>query len=152
MSKLFLESVGVVAEGIGVRLDGTRTLQEFGLADKEFEVAGRLVRPGTVTGQWYRWQGLRDGEAVIEVEALWTIGKRYPEHWPNAPEGWSAIITGEPPMQATFSFGRSRAPNPVIATAMHAVNAIVPLCKADPGVKTVLDLPMIMGTHASEKP
>ena len=34
----------------------------------------------------------------------------------------------------------------LLATAMHAVNAIPRVCDAAPGVKTFLDLPWIMGT------
>jgi hypothetical protein len=30
---------------------------------------------------------------------------------------------------------------------MHAVHAIAPVCAAAPGVRTFLDLPMIVGRH-----
>ncbi|MBP1689120.1 MAG: 4-hydroxy-tetrahydrodipicolinate reductase [Deltaproteobacteria bacterium] len=159
MSGLFLQSVGMVAQGIGTRLDDIRTLQELELAKAEFKVAGRMVRPGTVSGQRYRWQGLRDGRPVIEIEALWTIGPDYPAQWPKPSEGWTVTIEGDPSVRATFlavaTFDRSKkasvadhARGPTIATAMHAVNAIVPLCQAGPGVKTFLDLPVITGAHA----
>ena len=32
-----------------------------------------------------------------------------------------------------------------LGTAMHAVHAVVPVCAAEPGVRTFLDLPMITG-------
>ena len=32
-----------------------------------------------------------------------------------------------------------------VATAQQAVNAIVPLCAAEPGVRSFLDLPLIRG-------
>jgi 2,4-diaminopentanoate dehydrogenase len=159
MSGLFLESVGMVAQGLGIRLDETLTLQELELATTQFEVAGRPVRPGTVSGQRYRWQGLCDGRPVIEIEALWTIGDQYPGQWPKPPEGWAVTIEGEPSLRATFltmaTFDRTKrmsfsahAQSSTVATAMHAVNAIVPLCKAGPGVKTFLNLPLITGGHA----
>jgi hypothetical protein len=34
-----------------------------------------------------------------------------------------------------------------LATAMHAVHAIAPVCAADPGIRTFLDLPTIIGRH-----
>jgi 2,4-diaminopentanoate dehydrogenase len=159
MSGLFLESVGMVAQGLGIRLDETRTLQELEVARTEFTVAGRAVQPGTVSGQRYRWQGLRGGQPIIEIEALWTIGEHYPEQWPKPPDGWTVTIEGEPSVRTTFAtaatFDRSKrlpfaahAQAPTIATAMHAVNAIVPLCTAGPGVKTFLNLPLITGAHA----
>jgi hypothetical protein len=42
----------------------------------------------------------------------------------------------------------AHAQSPTVATAMHAVNAIVPLCEAGPGVKTFLDPSLITGTHS----
>ena len=34
-----------------------------------------------------------------------------------------------------------------LGTAMHAVHAVVPVCAADPGIRTFLDLPIIAGRH-----
>jgi hypothetical protein len=34
-----------------------------------------------------------------------------------------------------------------LGTAMHAVHAIAPVCAAEPGIRTFLDLPMITGRH-----
>jgi len=102
MSGLFLESVGMVAEGLGIALDGTRTLQEIYVAPEAFEAAGRTVRPGAVSGQRYRWQGLSGAKPVIEIEALWTIGPHYPESWPKPQDGWTVTIEGEPSLRAHF--------------------------------------------------
>jgi hypothetical protein len=30
---------------------------------------------------------------------------------------------------------------------MHAVHAVAPVCAAEPGVRTFLDLPLLMGRH-----
>lgn len=151
MGDLFLQSVRMVAEGIGLRLDGTRTSLDFELADQDIGIGDRTVRAGTVAGQRYRWQGLRKDEAVVEIETLWTIGHIEPKDWPTAPEGWSVTITGDPSMQATFNFDRSIAKCSVIATAMHAVNSIAPLCRAEAGVRTFLDLPLVRGAHAGAR-
>jgi len=35
-----------------------------------------------------------------------------------------------------------------VGTAMHAVHAIAPVCAAGPGIRTLLDLPMITGRGA----
>ena len=32
-----------------------------------------------------------------------------------------------------------------LGTAMHAVHAVVPVCAAEPGIRTFLDLPLITG-------
>lgn len=151
MGDLFLQSMRMVAAGIGLRLDGTRTSLDFELADREIRIGDRTVAAGTVAGQRYRWQGLHDDQAVVEIETQWTIGHIEPNDWPKGPEGWSVIIAGDPPMQATFNFDRSIAEGPVIATAMHAVNSIAPLCRAGTGVMTFLDLPLVCGAHAGTR-
>jgi hypothetical protein len=65
-------------------------------------------------------------------------------------------LEGTPSLRAHFthaaSFARARE-TPIadhvhaadIATAQMAVNAIVPLCAAAPGVRSFLDLPLIRG-------
>ena len=77
--------------------------------------------------------------------------------WPR--EGWTVTLEGAPSLRAHFtnaaSFARARE-TPIadhvhaadVATAQQAVNAIVPLCQAPPGVWSFLDLPLIRGRSA----
>jgi hypothetical protein len=37
----------------------------------------------------------------------------------------------------------------IVATAMHCVNAVPYVCKARPGIRTFLDLPIICGRAAT---
>jgi hypothetical protein len=39
-----------------------------------------------------------------------------------------------------------------VATAIQAVNAIVPLCEARAGLRTFLDLPLVRGSRAPAQP
>jgi hypothetical protein len=38
----------------------------------------------------------------------------------------------------------------ILATAMHCVNAVPAVCRAEPGIKTYLDLPLVAG-HAAPR-
>jgi hypothetical protein len=38
------------------------------------------------------------------------------------------------------------------ATGVHAVHAVIPVCAAQPGIRTYLDLPMITGRYALGTP
>ena len=107
---------------------------------------------GTVGGQHWRWSGRRGGQTLVEIETFWTVGGEYPSHWATPADGWTLTIEGEPSMRAHFlslaSYERDvpmvehvRAAS--IATAMQAVNAIPDLCEAEPGVRTMADLPLI---------
>jgi hypothetical protein len=90
--------------------------------------------------------------ALIEIEALWTVGPDYPEPWPRPRDGWTVQIEGEPSAQLHFislaSFARRDVPPGEhvhaadIATAMHAVNAVPAVCEAPPGIRSALDLPL----------
>jgi hypothetical protein len=40
----------------------------------------------------------------------------------------------------------------IAATAMHCVNAIPYVCRAEPGIRTYLDLPLASGRHREADP
>jgi hypothetical protein len=156
-SGIFQEQIFLLAAGLGAKLERVDVEQELVPASVPSEIVGGKIDVGTVSGQRYRWRGVVAGRPRIEIEALWTVGPGYPDHWPRPKEGWTVTLEGTPSLRAHFtnaaSFARARE-LPVadhvhaadIATAQQAVNAIVPLCAASPpGVKSFLDLPLIRG-------
>ena len=56
-------------------------------------------------------------------------------------------VEGEPDIETTMGLtGSPRGDRAdMVATAVHAVNAVPTLCTASPGLKTFLDLPMFGG-------
>jgi hypothetical protein len=155
-SGIFQEQIHLLAAGLGARLEHVEVEQELIPASVEAEIVGGTIAVGSVAGQRYRWRGIVEGREAIEIEALWTVGPGYPDHWPRPREGWTVTLEGTPSLRAHFtnaaSFARAREV-PVadhvhaadIATAQIAVNAIVPVCGAPAGVRTFLDLPLIRG-------
>jgi hypothetical protein len=158
MGRLFQESVHMIAAGLDAELAGIETIQELVVAKDAFEIPTGHIAAGSVSGQRYRWVGRTGGGLEIEMETLWTVGNDYPEGWPRPGHGWTVTIEGEPSLRtqvipaATFD-AQKRVPMSAhvasawIATAMHAVNAIAPLCESEPGIRSFLDLPLITG-HA----
>jgi hypothetical protein len=158
-SGIFQEQIHLLAAGLGAKLERVEVEQELVPATVESEIVGGKIAIGTVAGQRYRWRGVVGGRPRIEIEALWTVGPGYPDHWPRPKEGWTVTLEGTPSLRAHFtnaaSFARAREV-PIadhvhaadIATAQQAVNAIVPLCAAAPGVKSFLDLPLVRGRSA----
>lgn len=142
---IFEEQIHVLGAALGADLDEVTVDQELRVANRDYEVRAGRVETGSVNGQRYRWRGLRDGEARIEIEALWTLGGDYPEDWPRPREGWTIQIEGEPSIKTHFislaSFGRKDVPieehvhSADIATAMQAVNTIPALCAAPAGIR-----------------
>ncbi|GAY17397.1 dihydrodipicolinate reductase [Mycobacterium sp. shizuoka-1] len=150
-SALFQEQVWLLGDALGLDLDAVDTDLEVIPASADRDVCGRVLRAGTVAGQHWRWSGLRNGETVVEVETLWTVGESQPPHWPTPQHGWTVTIEGTPSMRAhlmTLASFRRDVPldehvrSASVATAMQAVNAVPAVCDAAPGFVTMADLPL----------
>jgi 2,4-diaminopentanoate dehydrogenase len=151
-SGIFKEEIRLIGDALGAGLDQVTTEVDLVLAREDHDIFGITLAAGTVGGQRWHWRGQRSGTTLVEIDALWTVGGEYPDHWPRPADGWTLTIEGEPSMQAHFlslaSFERNlpmtehvRAAS--IATAMQAVNAIPAVCAAPPGLATMADLPLI---------
>ena len=134
-------------------LDEVTLEQDLRTASEGYDVRAGHVAAGTVNGQRYRWRGLRAGEPILEIDALWTLGGAYPEDWPRPRDGWTVTIEGDPSMQVHFvglaSFERrdvtiaDHVHAADVATAMQAVNAIPALCASPPGLRAAFDLGLV---------
>jgi hypothetical protein len=140
---LFSESVHMLADGLAAPLDEIRTSSEIVLADAQFEIAAGTIPAGTVAGQRYLWEGIVGGEPRIALEAIYRAGPKVAPDWP-AP-GCQVRLDGRPRMQMDLS--HTWLSNGLVGTALHAVHAIPHVCRAEPGIRTFLDLPLITGRH-----
>lgn len=141
LTGLFRESVQMVADGIELHLDSIDETMEVALAATDLETASGLVRKGTVAAQRWKWAGMKDGDTRIVHETVWRMHKSAAPDWPTGHN--SITIEGRPRLYLDFQPGWNE--DGLLATAMHALNAIPYVCDAEPGVKTPLDLPMIFG-------
>lgn len=151
-SGIFKEEVQLVADALGAGIDEVTTDVDLVLAEHDHDIFGITLAAGTVSGQRWHWQGRRQGQTLVEIDALWTVGGEYPAHWPTPADGWTLTIEGDPSMRAHFlslaSYTRDvpmteHVRSASIATAMQAINAIPALCAAPPGIATMADLPLI---------
>jgi len=94
--------------------------------------------------------GIIDGQPALVIEHVTrTRGDLAPE-WPHG-RGWSVDVEGEPSMRCTVQIatdGGDENDQGCLGTAMHAVNAIPLVCDAAPGIRTFLDLPMVLGRRS----
>ena len=137
---LFAESVGLVADGLGVQLDGIETTEEVELTDDRIEIAAGVLEAGTVAAQRWEWRGMVGARAVIVLEAVYKAAPQVAPAWPGS--GWLTRIDGDP--RITIDVDRWIG-NGLLATAMHAVHAIPAVVDAAPGIRTFLDLPLVVG-------
>ncbi|QXC59613.1 hypothetical protein KSP35_14610 [Aquihabitans sp. G128] len=155
----FGQSIWMIAHELGLTLDAElRTTHEMAVATEPIDSPIGPIQPGTVAAQRFRWEGLVDGEPVITAAVNWFMGDEHLDPpWTFGPEGerFEVEVTGDPGTHVTFhglhpeSIAAGLARNPgIVATALHAVNAIPYVCAAEPGVQTYLDLPLVAGRAA----
>ncbi len=140
LNGLFAESVQMVADGIGMGVTEVVSTMETQLADKNLDTASGTVQEGTIAAQHWKWSGLNaQGEEQVVHETVWRIHHDAAPDWPRGKH--SVSITGSPAMKIEFE--ADYVSDGLLATAMHAVNAIPHVVDAEPGIKTFLDLPWI---------
>ena len=151
-SGIFIEQVWLLADALNAGIDEVTAEVEAVAAERDHQIFDHLLRAGTTAGQRWRWSGRRNGETLVQIETLWTVGGEYPSHWPKPRDGWTLSIEGDPSMQTHFislaSFTRPasmeehvRAAS--VATGMQVLNAVPAVCAAPPGFATSADLPLI---------
>jgi hypothetical protein len=151
-SGIFTEQVWFLADALNAGIDEVTATVDAVAAREDHQIFDRLLRAGTTAGQRWNWVGRRNGEPLIEIETLWTVGGEYPDHWPRPKDGWTLTIEGDPSMRTHFislaSFTRPagiaehvRSAN--VATAMQVLNAVPAVCEAAPGFATTATLPLV---------
>jgi 2,4-diaminopentanoate dehydrogenase len=151
-SSIFTEQVWFLADALNAGIDEVTATVDAVAAREDHQIFDHVLRAGTTAGQRWNWAGRRNGEPLIEIETLWTVGGEYPGHWPRPKDGWTLTIEGDPSMRTHFlslaSFTRPasieehvRSAN--VATAMQVLNAVPAVCDAAPGFATMASLPLV---------
>ncbi len=157
----FKASVRMIVDAMGFAGTGrVRTIQEVAVATAPIDSPIGEIQAGQVAARRFRWEAEADGRPVVTAAVNWLMGEDHLDPaWAFGPAGhrFEIEITGDPGMLVTFTGlhpgsvadGLIRNPG-VVATANHCVNAIPYVCRAGPGIKTYLDLPLIAGRAAPE--
>jgi 4-hydroxy-tetrahydrodipicolinate reductase len=88
--------------------------------------------------------GVVDGEERLVIEHVTRLRDDDAPEWPQG-EGYRILIGGEPNLKVELSLSSDHGDHNhagCLATAMHVLNAIPAVVAAEPGVKTMLDLPV----------
>jgi 2,4-diaminopentanoate dehydrogenase len=157
----FKQSVRMIAAEMGFAIEPElRTTHEVAVATASIDSPIGVIEPGQVAAQRFRWEGLVDGMPVIVAAVNWFMGQEHLDPaWSFGAEGerFEVEIEGDPPVLLTFhglhpdsieeGLRRNRG---IVATAMHCVNSVPYVCRAEPGIRTYLDLPLIAGRAAPQ--
>lgn len=156
----FMQSAEMLASELGFALDPELVSNhEIAVATRPIDSPIGVIEPGLVAAQRFSWQAMVRGEAVISVRTNWFMGQEHLDPgWNFGPEGerFEVEIHGDPDAKVSFrgwqpeSLAAGLIRNPgIVATAMHGVNSIPYVCRAEAGIKTYLDLPLIAGRAAA---
>ncbi len=121
------------------------TYQKVELAQKDIKVAAGTLQKGSVAGQRWEWAGIVNKKKIIVHETVWRMHDTVGDKWPRG--NHSITIDGSPDM--FLDFGPTWNNDLLLSTAAHAVNAVPYVCDSPSGVRTLLDLPMIMARGAA---
>lgn len=140
--------VQLVADALGVTLDGFRETYEVAPAHRRLEVACGVIEAGTVGGVRFETIGIVDGRDAIVIEHVNRMAPDVAPHWPTAPRDgtYRVIVDGDPSLQCDLTVGRpdTASDDGMLATTMRIVNAIPAVCSAPPGLVSSLDLPLTL--------
>jgi hypothetical protein len=155
----FMQSVRMIVDEMGFDVaPELRTTQEVGLATAPIDSPIGVIQPGQVAARRFQWEAMSGDRPVVTAAVNWLMGEKdLDTGWGFGPQGerFEVEVTGDPTVLVTFkglqpetvAEGLVRNPG-VVATANHCVSAIPYVVRAEPGIKTYLDLPLIAGRAA----
>jgi hypothetical protein len=148
--------VKMVAEQLGVELDGIRETYEKRVTERRLDVAAGAIEAGTVGAVRFETIGVVDGRDAIVIEHINRMAPDLAPEWPTAERDgtYRIVVDGEPSFTCELHLGGADdssddfSDQGMLATTMRVVNAIPFVCDARPGIVTSTDLPLTLPRHA----
>jgi 4-hydroxy-tetrahydrodipicolinate reductase len=140
-------SLEVVAEAMAIPLDEIVTTGEVALARQGVEIAAGRVEPGTIAAQRMNVTGIRNGRPLLRFIANWYLTTDVEPNWNLRQTGWHLLVEGDAPLDIEIRFPvppEEWATTSPRLTAHRPVNAVPYVCAAEPGIRTIADLPQII--------
>ncbi len=125
-----MESMFLVAAGLGWKLTTTREKAEPVLAGRKVVTRYFKVAAGEVAGIKHTASGFCGGRKVIDMDLRLYLGAPHPMD--------SVEIDGDPPLHLVIHGGVAGD----VATVASLINAIPRVLESEPGLMTMLDLPI----------
>ena len=142
--------VRIIAAGLDVTLDEPlEETVEFAEAERDYETVNTTIAAGTRCGVRFQVTGRVNGTPRVVLEHVTRTHPDQRPDWPKPPSGdgcYRVEIKGEPMMTLDFTHHGEHGDHNVsgmIVTAMRLVNSVEAVVKAEPGLVTALDLPLV---------
>jgi hypothetical protein len=153
----FIQAVKMCVDELGFKADPKiRATQEIAVATAPIDSPLGVIEPGQVAARKFHWEALVDGEPVVRVTVNWLMGEESLDPpWTFGPEGqrYEMEVRGNPDITIVVKgfqslVGGEGPEYGIVGTAAHCVNSVPAVCAAEPGILTMLDLPLISGKAA----
>jgi hypothetical protein len=152
LGEAFSPSLYLIADAIGLPLDGIRVSGGVAAAREDVHIAAGIVPKGTVAAQRITVDGLRDGKPLMSFTANWYVSSNVDtgdETWNFRGSGWQILLEGDCPLDVGITYPvapENYADMTPGLTAHRPINAVPYVCRAAPGIRTSVDLPQIIAT------
>ncbi|HEX4531612.1 MAG TPA: dihydrodipicolinate reductase [Acidimicrobiia bacterium] len=136
-----------LAERIGVAIDRVEATTEVAVASRRVTIAAGDIEAGCIAAQRTTVDALAGDDARLSFRATWYCTDALDADWPLGATGWRVTVEGDAPLKVDVAFpvepDQLGAMTPGL-TAHPAVNSVVAVCAARPGVLTSADLGVIV--------
>ncbi len=147
-------SIPMVADALGVKLEGFDMKYEKKATDREIRVKnGDVIPAGSCGAVRFEIIGIVDGQPKIVLEHVNRLAHDLSPEWPQGRVAETDVyrieIKGSPNIVQESAFRRESDGDPAggncLASAMRALNSIPAVAAAKPGLLSTLDLPIQPG-------
>jgi hypothetical protein len=126
-----VESVHMIAAGLGWKLDKVDETIEPAIAPRDLDTDYLRVPAGAVAGIKQSAHGYRNGDLAVSLDLQMYVGAESPRD--------HVLVDGEPRVDVTVAGGLAGD----VATGAMVINTIPKLMAARPGFVTMKDLPLV---------
>ena len=143
----FGPSLSLIADAIGMPLDGYEASGEVALANQKTELAAGVIEAGTMAAQRITVSGLRKGQPFLRMRVNWYVTKDIDPAWELRDNGWNILLEGDTSLEVDIGFPVAKEQYAEYSpglTAHRPVNVIPFICAAEPGIRPIVDLPQII--------
>ncbi len=143
----FAGSLETIAAALSLPLDSVEATGQVATARHDVEIAAGHLAAGTIGAQRMQVSGIRHGRPLITFSANWYLTSDVEPAWDLRETGWHVLVQGDTPLDVDIRFPvppeEWAATSPGL-TAHRPVNAIPFVCAAEPGIRTIDDLPQVV--------
>jgi len=153
---VFQDAVEMMATALDARLDAIEYDVEFAAAKATVDLGYMTIEKGCATGMRQCWSGVVDGEALIELPIVWTLGYAMEPAW-STTDGYEIEIDGLPNVRSRIELihpADGAGPDFGINTVMPAIHSLEAVADAPAGIVLAHELPLTVArgvTRASRR-